>query len=82
MIKEDEKKKQFEYSLEPWNNYDDFCLLNGIFKHGFGNWETILDDENIWNKQTQNGGKIILILIKKLGCDLVESCDKDPKLRR
>lgn len=38
----------FDYRSQVWNNYDLFSLCLGIFRHGFGEWETILKDEVIW----------------------------------
>jgi hypothetical protein len=37
-----------------WANVDDFNLLSGIIKHGFGEWETIVDDVRVWESHTSS----------------------------
>ena len=51
------KKKNssyFDYQEKKWNNYDLYCLSAGITKHGHGDWEAILKDEQIWSQQLKS----------------------------
>jgi hypothetical protein len=44
----------FDYQEKKWNNYDLFCLCSGVIKHGHGEWEAVLKDEQIWSQQLKS----------------------------
>jgi hypothetical protein len=31
-----------------WMNYDDNQLVKGVLKHGYDNWNLILEDKSLW----------------------------------
>lgn len=43
----------YEYRQSAWNNYDMFCVLLGVCRHGLEGWLHILHDKSLWNKHLE-----------------------------
>lgn len=75
--------RTYDYSSHPWNNYDDYCLLLGIKRHGFGEWKAILSDRRIWEKHIKagEGESILHILLMKLNISHYNDLKNKPKMK-
>lgn len=64
-----ENSSSLPFDCAEWTNYDDYCLLKGVFEFGFGNWARIISNESIWHKQitTQSQRRVLLhVLFNKI----------------
>ena len=37
-----------------WKSMDDLMVIKGVIKHGFGNWEDIVNDDSLWSPNNGN----------------------------